>query len=264
VSQGDESGAGDVIEQGADPGGSRRPRFDASRWLGFLGPDAGGDGPRWRPSRGAAVVAAVALVAGLGAGYAAGKGTRGAALPPARLSPAVVVTTPSAPPNPPVDPGPPIEQFPESCSAQTGSELQVGVEVENDSATAVNLVGVKTTFPASNGVLQEVSWVWEPCGAISYGLYQSTVDLQPGASAWLSVTLKVNVPCPEAYPVQFNVTYIRAGTAGTTQLPGFPDLGSVPYKDCAAQGVTATGYSSASSSTAWSTTDDRAVTVDHW
>jgi len=259
VSVDDEYGTGDFIEQGAGPGGSQRPRFDATRWLGFLGPDFGGDRWRRRPSRGAAVLAAVTLLAGLGAGYAAGKGARGAAPAPARLSPAIVVTTPSAPSNPFAEVDPPIEQFPESCSAQTGSELQVGVEVENDSATAVNLVGVKTTFPESNGVLREVSWMWEPCGAISYGLYQSTVDLEPGASAWLSVTLKVNVPCPEPYPVQFSVTYIRGGTAGTAQLPGFPDLGSVPYNHCAAQGVTATGYSSA-----WSTTDDRAVTVDHW
>jgi hypothetical protein len=234
----DEYGTGDIIEQGKDPGDPHPRRFDAIRWLGFLGPGFGGDRWRRRPSRGAAVLAAVTLVAGLSAGYVAGKG---------------------APSNPLAGVGPPIEQFPESCSTQTGSELQVGVEVENDSATAVNLVGVKTTFPTSNGVLREVSWMWEPCGAISYGLYQSTVDLEPGAGAWLSVTLKVNVPCPEPYPVQFSVTYIRSGTAGTAQLPGFPDLGSVPYNDCPAQGVTATGYSSA-----WSTTDDRAVTVDHW
>jgi hypothetical protein len=259
VSLNGEPDADDIIERGDGSRNARQPGLETPRWLGFLGPASGVERPGQRLSRGAAVLAAVALLAGLGAGYAAGKGSRGAAPTPARTSPAIVVTTPSAPANPLADVGPPIEQFPESCSAQTGSELQVGVEVENDSATAVNLVGVKTTFPASNGVLREVSWMWEPCGAISYGLYQSTVDLQPGASAWLSVTLKVNVPCPEPYPVQFSVTYIRGGTAGTAQLPGFPDLGSVPYNDCAAQGVTATGYSSA-----WSTTDDRAVTVDHW
>jgi len=260
VSLDDQNGTGDIIEQGTVPGDAHRRRFEATRWLGFLGPGAGEHGPRWRPSRSAAAFAAVALLAGLGAGYTAGQGSRGAAPPPARLSPAIVVTTPSAPANPLANVGPPIEQFPESCSAQTGSELQVGVDVLNDSATTVNLVGVQTIFPASNGALQEVSWTWEPCGAISYGLYQSSVDLKPDASAWLSVTLKVNVPCPEPYPVQFTVTYIQGDVETTARLPGFPDLGSVPYNGCAAQGITATRYSSS----AWSTTDDRAVTVDHW
>jgi hypothetical protein len=266
VSLNDESGAGDIIEQGTDSPGARGPRFGSPRWLGFLGPGSGGNGAGWRPPRGAAMFAAVALLAGLGVGYAAGNGAhRAATAPSARSTPSVTpaatgVTTPSKALNALADTGLALEQVPQSCSAQTGSKLQVGVLVQNVSPTAVTLTAVKPLFPVDAGTLRELSWQWEPCGIISYGPYQSTVDLVPNGTAWLSVTLQVKVPCPAADPVQFDVKYVtRDGVHVTASLPGFPDLTSVPYSGCPSPSLSDSAYSSV-----WSSTDDRAVTVDHW
>jgi len=207
----DEPRAGDVIEQGT---GS----------------------PSWRPSRAAIVLAAVTLLIGLAAGFAAGKGTDGGtnAGPGAtgsRPSAAASAVT-SSPGNALADAGLAIEQLPESCATQTGSQLQLGVELMNQSAAAVTLTGMKTVFPGDAGALRELSWQWAPCGAMTYGLSQPTVPLPPGSTAWLSVTLKVLVRCPAAYPVQFSVSYISGGVHAASNLSGFPDLGQVPYMGC--------------------------------
>ena len=58
------------------------------------------------------------------------------------------------------------------------------------------------------------------------------VPLGPGDSTWLSVTVQVLVACPAPIPVEFAVGYIYAGGASTVNLPGFPDLGDVPYTGC--------------------------------
>jgi hypothetical protein len=204
----DESRAGDVIEQGT---GS----------------------PRWRPSRAASVLAAVTLLIGLAAGYTAGKGTDGGPGAPAQRPSAAASAAATSPrDNPLADMGLAIEQVPESCSAQTGSQLTLGVDLMNQSAAAVTLTGLRIVFPGDAGALRELSWQWAPCGAMSYGLYQPTVPLPPGSSAWLSVTLKVLVRCPAAYPVQFRVSYVSGGVHAATTLPGFPDLGEVPYMGC--------------------------------
>jgi hypothetical protein len=239
VSLNDGSEIGDIIEQGDDPLGPDARGSGVSRWLGFFGP--GWERPRFRLSRGAAALAAVTLLAGLGAGlgagYATGRGTGGGAPATTTDSAVGTATTPRLAVNPLALVGPPVEQFPESCSAQTGSELQVGVEVLNDSPTAVTLTGVKATFPGGGGVLSEVSWQWAPCGAITYGLYQPTVYLAPATGAWLSVTLKVHVRCPQAYPVELNVSYVQGGVTRTAHLPGFAGMGDVPYSGCPAVAV---------------------------
>lgn len=139
-----------------------------------------------------------------------------------------------------------VRQVKESCATQNGSELQLGVEVTNQSAAAVTLTGLKIVFPGDGGALREISWQWAPCGAINYGLYQTTVLVGPGSSAWLSATFKVLVHCPAAYPVQFSVSYVADGVHATTTLPGFPDLGQVPYIGCPTQPAVFSGGASAS------------------
>jgi hypothetical protein len=210
-------------------------------------PGAGGRafGPRWRPSRGAVVLAAVTLLAGLGAGYAAGKGTSGAAPAPSpsTTGPAIARPAParSSPANPLAELDA-VQQLTESCSAQSGTKLQLGVEVANGSPAAITLTGIKTTFPMDTGALRLISSQWAPCGAISDGLSQPTAPLAPGESGWLSVTVKVGVRCPTPYPVQFTVDYVTGRTHLTESLPGFPDLSQVEYSGC-------TGSSNSSSST---------------
>jgi hypothetical protein len=211
----DESRAGDVIEQGT---GS----------------------PGWRPSRAAIVLAAVTLLVGLAAGFAAGKSTNagtnaGPGTTGHRPSALASATVTSPPDNALAAAGLAIEQLPYSCATQTGSQLTLGVELMNQSATAVTLTGLKTVFPGDAGALRELSWQWAPCGAMTDGLYQPTVPLPPGSTAWLSVTLKVLVRCPAAYPVQFSVSYTSGGVHASSNLSGFPDLGQVPYMGCPSQ-----------------------------
>ena len=138
------------------------------------------------------------------------------------------------------------------CSVQHGRNLQVGVEVINVSGTPVTLGQVRTFLPL--GGLRPVSQQWAPCGAIVRAGYAagsgtitfigpSTGEVEPGNGAnaavlppygatWLSVTFRVLVPCPGPLPVLFSVSFKENGRAGTAQLPGFPDLGQVPYTGC--------------------------------
>src|SRR5262249_32118398 len=109
----------DVVELGA-----RRPRLPGG----------------WRPSRAAAILAAATLAVGLAAGYAAGG--RHATVP----APRVTVTVTATPLPAVSDSGiaTPATAFPfavssaliqdvASCSSQTGHQLQLGVQVSNDS-----------------------------------------------------------------------------------------------------------------------------------
>jgi hypothetical protein len=115
-----------------------------------------------------------------------------------------------------------------TCSVQSGRELQLGVQVTNRSAEPIGLGRIRTVLPLSG--LKVVSQQWAPCGAI--GAVQVPDTLGPGDSTWLSVTAQVLVACPAPIPVQFAVGYTYAGQAATVNLPGFPDLGQVPYTGC--------------------------------
>jgi hypothetical protein len=218
-----ENGA-DVVEQGG------RRLFPSLNWR-----------PPGRPPRGAAILLAVGLIIGLAAGYAAGyhQAPRNAsASPTASVSP--------APPVPPPAPqlvikgtaiqgtgsvftdGLALTQDTGMCSVQSGRELQLGVQVTNTSTEPIVLSRIRTVFPLSG--LKVVSQQWAPCGAI--GAVQGPVALEPGDSTWFSVTVQVLVACPAPLPVQFTVNYTYAGEAAIVTLPGFPDLGQVPYTGC--------------------------------
>jgi hypothetical protein len=220
-----EDGA-DVVEQGG------RRFFPSLNWR-----------PPWWPPRGAAILLAVGLIAGLAAGYVAGyrQAPRNAsAAPAASASPAPPVP-PSAPQMQIVIKGTAIQgtgtvfadglaltQDAGTCSVQSGRELQLGVQVTNSSTEPIVLDRIRTVFPLSG--LKVVSQQWAPCGAI--GAAQGPVALEPGDSTWLSVTVQVLVACPAPLPVQFAVGYTFAGGTATVNLPGFPDLGQVPYTGC--------------------------------
>lgn len=218
-----ENGA-DVVEQGG------RRFFPSLNWR-----------PPWRPPRGTAILLAVGLVIGLAAGYAAGyhQAPRHASAPP----------TASASPAPPVAPPAPqlvikgtavqgsgsvftdglaLTQDTGTCSVQSGRKLQLGVQVTNTSTEPIVLSRIRTVFPLSG--LKMVSQQWAPCGAT--GAVQGPVALEPGDSTWFSVIVQVLVACPAPLPVQFAVSFTYAGQAATTTLPGFPDLGQVPYTGC--------------------------------
>jgi hypothetical protein len=195
----------------------------------------------WRPPRGAAILLAVGLVIGLVAGYAAGhrQAPRNAsASPTASASPAL----PAPPPAPQIvikgtavqgtgsvfTDGLALTQDTGTCSVQSGRKLQLGVQLTNSSTEPIVLTRIRTVFPLSG--LKVVSQQWAPCGAI--GAVQGPVALGPGNSTWFSVTVLVLVACPAPLPVQFTLSYTYAGQAAIVNLPGFPDLGQVPYTGC--------------------------------
>jgi hypothetical protein len=212
----DEPQADDLVELGG-----RQFRLP-SKWRSRL--------PGWRPSRSAAAFAAAALVVGLAAGYAAGNaaGDRhargGAVLPaPSASAPAPAASFSFAG-------SPALTQDTGACSAQTAQGLQLGVQVSNQSAQPLTLRTPRAVLPM--GGLKEVGWQWATCGALPNGLGQAEQILMPGQSTWMTVTFKVQLHCPAAYPVQFSVGYLVQGKSVSVSLPGFPDLSQVPYSGC--------------------------------
>ena len=187
--------------------------------------------PHWPPSRGAGILTAAALAVGLAAGYAAGDTHRGGGA--ARPQPTVTVTaSPSAQAPAPPFPfagAPALTQDTAACSVQTGHELQLGIQLTNQSPQPVTLTRATATMPP--GMLRLTGWHWQTCGALP-GAGQADEILSPGQSIWLTATFKVQVRCPGAANVQFTVGYLVQGQSGTAALPGFADLSQVPYSGC--------------------------------
>ena len=194
----------------------------------------------WRPPRGAAILLVAGLVIGLGAGYALGYRQVPRNISPSASSSSASASSTPAPPSRLVTlepiPGPAavfsaglaLTQDTGTCSVQSGRELQLGVQVTNESPVPIGLGRIHTVFPL--GGLRVISQRWAPCGAI--GADQVPVSLGPGDSMWLSVTVQVLVACPGPLPVQFTVDYTGAGEHTAVDLAGFPDLGDVPYTGC--------------------------------
>src|ERR1700735_5312229 len=117
---GDGSRAGDdILEQGRD-----RPQV---RWWPSLRRPV----LRWPSRPAAALLVAAGLVAGLAAGYAAGDHRAAGRAAPALPSGAAAQAELAAG-------GAPLSQGP-ACSAQLGSDLQLGLQVTNASASAMPL-----------------------------------------------------------------------------------------------------------------------------
>jgi hypothetical protein len=202
-------------------------------------------GPReWPAGRrrlGIIVLAAAALLVGLAAGYAAGaRHGPGRAAPPARSRSAAArsgAAPSSAIPGGLALSGEVAVQQGRQCSAQIGRELQLGIQVVNQSAQSMVLRRVRPVLPL--GGLKAVTQSWGPCGELPQPASAGGNVLAAHGSAWLTVTFRVLLPCPAPIPVQFAVTFeFRHQPAGgprlviTSRLPGFVDLGNVPYAGC--------------------------------
>lgn len=219
----DESRDEDIVEQGGRP--LRLPGWLPSRL------------PGGRPSRGAGLLAVAALAVGLAAGYTLGdRHGRGAPAAGASASAAPAVGGSSAA-SPAVSApfaltaSPTLTQDTGACSQQAaGQRLDLGVQVTNQSAAPITLEAVKAVLPL--GGLAQTGWHWGPCGAIPPTPGQSLAILMPGESTWLTVAFRVSLHCPAAAPVQFSIAYRAQGKPATASLPGFSDLGQVPYSGC--------------------------------
>jgi len=181
----------------------------------------------WRPPRVALVLAAAGLLVGLVAGYAVGVRHAGKPHSPPRATPSQTRPSFSAG-------GFPLSQSGPECSAQTGHELQLGLEVTNLSDTPITLRRVEVMLPM--GGLRATSQAWGPCGELpAPGEVPGNAlppTLGPGASAWFTVTFQVLVGCPQPLPVHFVLDYDQSGRSAAMPLPSFPDLGQVSYGKC--------------------------------
>jgi hypothetical protein len=186
--------------------------------------------PAWRPSRGAGVLAAVALAAGLAIGYAAGHGqARATAAAGPAASPAgrgLGVIKVAAPATAfPFD-GLVLTQDSGTCSTQAGRDLDLGIPITNLSGETIRLEAARPVLFLS-GMISVLSWHWGPCGLGPGTGAPGAVTLGPGEGTWLTATVRPLIACPAASPLQFRVTYSLDRRTGTVSLLGFPDLGSV-------------------------------------
>jgi hypothetical protein len=168
------------------------------------------------PRRIGAGLALVLVVAAAAAGYLFGTHRHSAA------------TATPHPPSASVTPGTavPITVTDKRCSVQSKDRLQLGIEIVNRSAAALTLDGVDAVLPLRG--LRATATTWGTCGQLP----PAAGDIYPvaaGGTGWLTVSFDVLVACPGPLPVRFRVHYTQVGTSGTADLPGFDDLGDVPY-----------------------------------
>jgi len=204
---------GDIVEQGS----SHPPvswRLPSASWR--LPP------VRWRrPATAALILAAAGLIVGLVTGYVTGDRQSHGRSPRSQ---------PGSPTAQALNGGFPLSQEGPECSAQTHGELQLGVQVTNDSATALVLGPVAADLPM--GGLVPVARGWGTCGELPSDIPEPNTALPPGGSAWFTATFRVLVRCPGPLPVGFTLRYQMDDQQYTAQLPGFSDLSQVPYAGC--------------------------------
>jgi hypothetical protein len=173
-------------------------------------------------------IMAAALV-GLLVGYALGDHRA----PSATVQP----TTPTASPTPiaenstPVI-GPAFTQTGVTCSVQHGHRLQLGIQIENQTTSMVEITKLLTNEPLSG--LRQVATRVGACGQDR----GTQASFDPGAvparaTVWVTATVQVLVSCPGPDPVQFVLHYSQGQNASVEKLPGFVDLGDVAYTGCA-------------------------------
>ena len=96
------------------------------------------------------------------------------------------------------------------CATRTGTQLQLGIEILNATSKPLTIDRVATSFPL-NG-LRALSTARGSCGLLpGTGSDAAGLDLAPGATNWITVTVQVLVACPGPLPVDFEVRYSQDG-----------------------------------------------------
>jgi len=194
-------------------------RDDSPIEIGRSGVDvieSGPDGPPRLPGRLAVGWVLLLVVAAGVVGYRVGDRHRAAATPPVRPLPTAA---------PVVDQ--PIAGTGKRCSEQVAKRLQLGVEVVNRSAGTVSLRQLHAILPL--GGLRAGAATWGSCGQLPGAGSDGNYLLAAAGTTWLTITFDVLVACPAPMPVLFTVEYTQDGRSDVVDLPGFPDLGEVPY-----------------------------------
>lgn len=118
------------------------------------------------------------------------------------------------------------------CATQTGGQLELGIEVANRSAAALQLTSVDPVLPLG-GLRADVESLGA-CGQVGPAPAAAGASIAAGATAWISSVFDVLETCPQALPVQFAIDYLQGSRAARVTLGGFSDLGGVSYSGCAA------------------------------
>jgi hypothetical protein len=180
--------------------------------------------PTGSPQRIGLALIVGALAVGLALGFLAGHHDHHAGSAPARpvAGPPLRAVPATAPA---------LTQLGQSCSARGGHRLQLGIEVANRSGRVLTLGHLAAQLPL--GGLRPLSATLATCGQLPAPAGSLPVTtLAAGATTWLRMTFAVLVECPAPLPVQFTIAYRQADRIGVVHLPGFGDLGSVPYPGC--------------------------------
>jgi hypothetical protein len=178
----------------------------------------------WRSARGtAAGMALAALVVGLLLGFGAGRVTAGQKARPTSTP------RPSATAAPLIGTGG-IVFTGNRCAVQRGRALQLGIEVANQSGSAVSVLRIDSVLPGHG--LRQIGSAVATCGSVPVPGGVPVTSIVPGATAWLTGTFAVEVKCPAPLPVLFVVEYASSATRSSQYYQGFPDLASVPYTGC--------------------------------
>jgi hypothetical protein len=186
--------------------------------LGLVGADVIESGPEGRsrlPGRIAVGWVLVLVVAAGAVGYWAGRRHGEDAVPEGQPSAAAEAVDPA------------IVGTGKRCSGQVKKQLQLGVEVVNKSAATVSLHELEAILPMHG--LRTAAATWGSCGQLPDAATGGTYLLAGGATTWLTMTFDVLVACPGPLPVLFTVEYAQGSRSDVVDLPGFPDLGGVPY-----------------------------------
>jgi len=120
-----------------------------------------------------------------------------------------------------------------TCSAQVGSELELGAEYSNHAASQLVLIQAGPTEPLLGLRVTGDSQIGT-CGQ----LRRSDVagqTLDPGQSIWITTTVLPLLGCPWGMVLPFDVAYSDAGQTFHVHLNPFPDLIGFPYSGCTGQ-----------------------------
>lgn len=178
------------------------------------------------PSNPRLIIGALVLVLAIGAGLGYISGKHGA-----KKVVRVVTAAPSSTSTAPAAGSSVLAATGAHCATRTGTQLQLGIEISNATAKPLTIDRVATSFPL-NG-LRALSTARGSCGELpGTGSDVAGLELVPGATNWITVTVQVLVTCPGPLPVDFEVRYIQDGRTVTSELGGFSDLGGVPYPGC--------------------------------
>ena len=209
----DDGARSDLIEFGGHPG-RWLPRLTWLTWLTG----------RIRASTIEVAIASLAagLIIGFLSGHLSARTGHPVAKPPAKVRAALPLLALPAP----------IADTGGRCAMQVGKHLELGIEIVNQSQSAVGIGRIPPVFDL--GGFHPIATGLGTCGALPGAGQSQPPVLYPGATEWITTTVAVLVHCPQALPVGFKVRFAQAGKTSVAVFNAFPDLGQIPYRGCKA------------------------------